>query len=206
MNETVNCLVCTRELWEDELGRYACKPCERRIGDTLASLAGPGGLYARLCLRIQPASRSAGQTVSGSRTAPIPASLAVLDLTSNGGLVSVLEDWVTAWAAHGLATVGTGGRLQYRVDRAVATLRLNLPQAVYRYEPIADFATEIRRLQGQCEHLVNGVGPIEFLVQCSCGHTIRATLETPHAACRGCGQEYDKAELLRLPVLDRTAA
>jgi hypothetical protein len=206
VNETVNCLVCTRELWEDELGRYACRPCERQLADNLAALAGPGGLYARLCLRIQPATHSAGPSVSGSRSAPIPASLAVLDLTANGGLVSILEEWVAAWAAHGLATIGAGGRLQYRVDRAVATLRLNLPQAVTRYDAIDEFATELRRIHGQCEYHVNGRGPSEFKVQCACGHVIRATLETDHATCRSCDRQYDKAALIRLPILDRAAA
>jgi hypothetical protein len=208
VNESPDCTVCSRQLWEDEIGRFACKPCERRTGDDLAALAGPGGLYARLCLRIHPASRGAGQAVSGSRTASIPASLEILNLTANGGVVSTLELWVEDWATYGLATVGTGGRLQYRVDRAVATLRLNLPRAVERHPAFDECADEIGQLKRQAEGIVNGgKEAIPFRVQCGCGATIKATLQTQGETCRKCAAEYTRMQVLRtLPLVERSAA
>jgi len=207
VNENPACTVCSHELWEDELGRYACRPCERRIAENLAALRGPGGLYARLCLRIHPGSRGAGPAVSGSRTASIPPSMEILSLTANGGIVSVLETWVEDWASYGLAAVGEGGRLQYRVDRAVATLRLNLAQAVTRHPALDEFAAEIGRTRRQCEALINGgKGPTEFRVQCECGGIIKATLETEGETCRGCQRDYGRRGILDLPYADRTAA
>ncbi|MYV77758.1 hypothetical protein GT352_28070 [Streptomyces sp. SID1046] len=207
MNDAPACIVCHSVLFADEAGRYACHACERRIGDNLAALRGPGGLYARLCLRIHPGSRGAGPAVSGSRGSSMPPNEQVLNLTANGGLVSILETWVEDWASYGLAAVGTGGRLQYRVDRAVATLRLNLAQAVTRHPALDEFADEIGRARRQCEALIDGgKGPTLFRVQCGCGSIIKATLETEGETCRGCRTEYGRREILDLPHAERSAA
>ncbi len=207
MNDAPACIVCHSALYAEESGRFVCRPCERRTAENLAALAGPGGLYARLCLRIHPASRGAGPAVSGSRTAAIPASLETLSLTANGGLVSMLESWVEDFASYGLATIGAGGRLQYRVDRAVATLRLNLPQAVSRHPAFDEFADEIGRTRRQAEAIIGGgKKPTVFRVQCECGGIIKATLETQGETCRGCEREYGHAEVLQLPMAERSAA
>lgn len=208
MNDAPACIVCSSALYADELGRYACRPCERRIGDNLAALRGPGGLYARLCLRIHPGNTgSNGPAVSGSRGSSMPPNEQVLSLTANGGIVSCLELWVEDWASYGLAAIGEGGRLQYRVDRAVATLRLNLAQAVTRHPALDEFAAEIGRTRRQCEALISGgKEPTRFRVQCECGGIIKATLETAGETCRICKREYGRREILDLPYADRTAA
>lgn len=204
---TTACIACHSGLNDDELGRYACRPCERRIAENLAALAGPGGLYARLCLRIQPGRRGTGPAVSGTPAAAIPVNLETLNLTANGGVVSTLETWVEDWASYGLATIGTGGRLQYRVDRAVATLRLNLPQAVHRHPALDEFAREIQQARRQAEAIVAGEKkPAKVPVQCPCGGTIWVAVDTPGETCRGCGQEYGHTEVLRLPLAERAAA
>ncbi|WP_327738421.1 hypothetical protein OG749_36165 [Streptomyces nojiriensis] len=197
------CTICKRDLWTDEAGRAVCRPCERRIDDHLRSLAGPGGLYARLCLRIHPGSGSSnGPTVSGTRGAPIPANLQVLNLTANGGLISALESWVEDWASYGLATVCAGGRLQHRVDWAVGTLRLNLPQACYRHPALEECAREIWSIRKQCEALIAGAKPARKVpVQCGsdgCGGILRVSIDTPGETCRACGREYGHAEVLQL--------
>lgn len=201
MNESPNCTVCPRELWEDELGRYACKPCQRRIDDHLAALAGPRGLYARLCLRMEPGARAAGPRVTGSSGAPIPANLTALDLTAGGGLVSTLEAWVADWASYGLATRGTGGRLQHRVDQAVATLRLNLPRAVERHPALDECAREIRDIRRTCAALVDGGRPpIRIPGNCAdCGQGFRYVLFDDSADCPSCGRRHTRAELLQPP-------
>lgn len=207
----MNCCICATTLWEDEAGRTICRPCERRIGENLAALAGPGGLYARLCLRIQPgATAGSGPAVSGTRGAPIPASLQVLNLTANGGIVSCLELWVEDWASYGLATVGTGGRLQYRIDRAVATLRLNLPRAAHRHPALDEFAHEIWSIRRQCEALIaGGKPPRKIPVHCSteeCDGILLVTIDTPGETCRSCEREYGHGEALQLRPAEKTAA
>ncbi|MCY0928341.1 hypothetical protein OTB20_19490 [Streptomyces sp. H27-H1] len=202
------CCICTSTLWDDEAGRTICRPCERRIAENLLALSGPGGLYARLCLRIHPSgSASSGPAVSGTRGAPIPANLQILDLTANGGLVTTLEQWVEDWASYGLAQVGIGGRLQYRVDRAVATLRLNLPQAASRHPALDEAAREFWSIRRQCEALIaGGRPPIKIPVKCPCGSTIKTNIDTHGETCPGCDTQYGKAEVLQLPMIERTAA
>lgn len=207
MSEAPVCTICSSVLYADEAGRFACRACERRIGDNLAALRGPGGLYARLCLRIHPATRGTGPAVSGSRGSSMPPNEQVLSLTANGGLVSSLESWVEDWASYGLATIGTGGRLQYRIDRAVATLRLNLPQAVTRHPALDEFAAEIDRTRRQCEALIDGGQPAALLrVVCPCGNIIKDGFNTNGATCRKCKTEYGRREILSLPFADRSAA
>lgn len=206
MNEIPACLICSRDLWEDELGRYACRPCQQRIDTHLRELAGPRGLYARLCLRIQPDGRSAGTRVTGSPAAPIPGSLDVLSLTANGGIVSTLESWVEDWASQGFGVRGDGGRLQHRVDQAIETLRRNLDHACRRHPALDECAAEISRINRQARALVDGEKqPSRVAVTCPCGGTLRVTIDTPGETCRSCGAEYGQTEVLRLP-LARAAA
>ncbi|MFE2324630.1 hypothetical protein ACFXD5_12045 [Streptomyces sp. NPDC059385] len=209
MNESPNCLICARELWEDETGRYACKPCERRIGDQLAAIAGPRGLYARLCLRMEPGRRAPGESVSGSSSPSIPANLQILDLTASGGLVSTLEEWVKDWASYGLAAPGTGGRLQHRIDQAVATLRLNLSRAVERHPALDEFAREIDGIHRTCSALVDGGRePVKAGATClGCGHHFRFGLfDKGGADCPRCGQPHTRAQLLQPEQVDASAA
>ncbi|MFD6180092.1 hypothetical protein [Streptomyces goshikiensis] len=199
MNESPNCTVCSREMWEDELGRHACRPCERRIDDRLAALAGPRGLYARLCLRMEPGSRSMGESVSGSSSPSIPADLQILDLTASGGIVGTLEAWVADWATYGLATCGTSGRLQHRVDQAIATLRLNLSRAVERHPALDEFAREVDGIWRTCSALVaGGREPVKASVTCqACGSVFKFGLFDDGADCRSCGQHHTRVMLLQ---------
>jgi hypothetical protein len=199
VNESPDCTVCSRQLWEDEIGRFACRPCQRRTGDDLAAIAGPGGLYARLCLRIEPGARNGGESVSGSRSPSIPASMQILDLTAAGGIIGTLEEWVEEWAGRGLATIGVGGRLQYRIDRAVATLRLNLPQAVIRHEAFAAFASDIDRTRRTCSALIDGSPtPVRAPATClSCSRPFTFHLFGGGADCPHCNQPHTRAQLLQ---------
>lgn len=208
MNDAPACIVCSSVLYAEESGRFVCRPCERRTAENLAALAGPGGLYARLCLRIHPVSRGTGPAVSGSRGSSIPPNEQVLSLTANGGIVSCLELWVEDWASYGLATIGNGGRLQYRVDRAVATLRLNLPQAVSRHPAFDEFAAEMEGAKKQAAAIIaGGREPVPVRVRCGCGATIKTSLQTKGETCRKCDAEYSRMQVLRtLPLVEKKAA
>lgn len=201
------CTCCHSLLYADELGMYACRPCIARIDRDLMMLAGPRGLYARLGGQLEPGSGSDGPAVSGSRSAAAPVRLEALSLIANGGVISTLESWVEDWATYGLAQICEGGRLQHRLDRAVATLRLNLQRAAGRHVAIDEFAAEIARVRRQCEAQLGGEKPPRRVtVACPCGGTMRVTLDTPGARCGGCETQYGHAEVLQLPMAERSVA
>jgi hypothetical protein len=201
------CVICHRGLYADEFGRYACRPCERRIDGDLLAITGPGGLYARTCLRTTPGKGSSGPAVSMTRTPGTPTNLDVLSYISSGGLVSELETWVEDWSTYGLARPCQGGRLQHRVDWAVGTLRLNLARAVERHPAIDDFAAEVAKIRRRCEGIISQErAPRRFGVLCQCEAEISITLNTPNARCPGCSAEYGHSELMDLPLADRRIA
>ncbi|MGW4505730.1 hypothetical protein ACWENO_13930 [Streptomyces sp. NPDC004436] len=206
MNESPNCLVCQRPLWDDETGQYACRLCERRIDDHLRSLAGPRGLYARLCLRNEAAGPGTGPRITGSAAAGIAGNLGVLNDTANGGIVSLLEGWVADWSTYGLGIQGTGGRLQYRVDQAVATLRRNLPQAVRRHPALDSFADEIYLTRRQCERYIDGQPLATFKVTCPCERVIHIPVDAPHITCPGCRTSYGYEQVRQMAVEQKAAA
>ncbi|MEV4424026.1 hypothetical protein AB0K23_01355 [Streptomyces sp. NPDC049602] len=207
MFDCTACVICRRDLWDDEQGRTICRLCEQRLDTALLSIAGPTGLYARLCLRTQPGKSSSGPTVSGTRGSSMPPNEHVLSLVANGGIASDLECWVKDWASYGLASIGDGGRLQHRVDEAVRTLRLNLAQAALRHPALDEFARELYAITRQCKTIVDGEkAPIRVRVQCPCGTTVPVTLATDGETCRGCDTEYGHSEILRLPLAERRAA
>jgi hypothetical protein len=200
------CDICPRQLLDHETGRRICLPCEQRIARDLRALAGPAGLYARLCLRIHPGQRGSGPAVSGTRGRSMPPNEDVLSLTSNGGMVSKLEAWVDDWFEQGYATRTVGGRLQYRVDQAVATLCFNLERAAYRHPALGDFSREIYQLRATAEAIINGEPkPRAIPVACPCGTVRPVTLNTDGFTCKGCGAEYGHSEMLKLTPV-RSAA
>ncbi|MEV7364283.1 hypothetical protein [Streptomyces sp. NPDC091299] len=201
------CTICPRQLLDHEAGRFICTPCEQRIDQDLRKLAGPAGLYARLCLRIQPGRRGGdGPAVSGSPGARLPVNETILSLTANGGIVSTLETWVEDWASYGLGVHGTGGRLQHRVDTAVVTLRRNLGRAAYRHPALDEFGSEVGKIARQAEAIITGEKkPRVIPVMCPCGTVTGVTLNTDGFTCRDCRTEYGHGEALRLTPV-RSAA
>ncbi|MCX4543807.1 hypothetical protein [Streptomyces sp. NBC_01565] len=199
MNESTSCVICSRDLWQDESDRLACRPCERRIDDRLRSIAGPRGLFARLCLRNEVGAPSAEPRVSGSASASIAGSLNILNETSDGGFVSFLEEWVADWAAEGIGVCGTGVRPQYRVDQAIANLRFNLATACRKYPGIAAFAAEINSYCRRYEAIIDGgPPPVQVPTTCvSCGKGFRHDLFADVAPCPHCGHEHSRAQLLQ---------
>ncbi|MFD5566615.1 hypothetical protein [Streptomyces cadmiisoli] len=207
MDAPAACTICPRQLLDHETGRHICTPCEQRIDQNLRKLAGPAGLYARLCLRIQPGRGSDGPVVTRSAGHPIPCNEAVLSLTANGGIVSTLETWVEDWASYGLGIHGPGGRLQHRVDQAVDTLRRNLTRAAHRHPAMDEFGREIYQAVRQAEAIISGERqPRRIPVTCPCGTVTSVTLDTDGFECRGCQRGYGHSEALRLQVAERRAA
>ena len=208
MDAPATCIVCRRDLFDDEWDRYCCRPCQNHIDADLASLAGPvtwqsgrlvSGLFAALPGELEPGARGSGPRVSGSRSAPIPARLEPLSQSADGGLVNDIEEWVRDWNHRGYATRSSGGRPQYRMDQAVATLRFNLDTAVRRHDAINSFAEEVREIRGTCEALIIGARPPKPLTApCHCGTLIRFNLNTHARYCKGCGTDYGHSALIQL--------
>ncbi|MDF2712874.1 MAG: hypothetical protein K0R62_8526 [Nonomuraea muscovyensis] len=201
------CVICPRQLLDHEAGRFICLLCEQRIDADLRKIAGPSGLYARLCLRIQPGQSGSGPAVSGTPDRGAPVNLEILSLTANGGIVSMLETWAEDWSTYGLAVHGTGGRLQHRVDQAVDTLRRNLTRAASRHPALDEFGREIYQARARAEAIISGEKkPIPIPVACTCGTVTSITLNSDGFTCRGCGTDYGHSEAFQLPQAERRAA
>ncbi|MEU5496137.1 hypothetical protein [Streptomyces griseofuscus] len=201
------CIICTRDLRDTET--QTCRICVEKVGANLRLLAGANGLYARLADSLAPGSGPGGPAVSGSRTAPLPVRLGVLNLqTDRGPILSTLEGWVRDWSeTYGRATVGETGTLQQRLDHAVQTLRFNLAWAAAEHPAFDEFAHEIEGVGRQCRIATGDeTPPTRVPVACRCGQILRVGLDMDGIECRHCGTEYGRQEMLRLTPTRRAAA
>ncbi|MER6098381.1 hypothetical protein ABT154_21485 [Streptomyces sp. NPDC001728] len=204
MNDLPTCTCCRRDLRDYEAGRYACTPCEDRIAVHLGAIP---GLFERLDDHLARGS-AIGPAVSGSKAAPAPCRIDVLNLrTAAGPALAPLETWVRDWAEGGYAEIGERGSSVARVTHACRTLRFNLSQAVARHEALDEFAGEVAAVWRTLSRIVDGdTPPRRIAVTCPCQQTIRITLDTRGETCPGCGVEYGHSEVLRLPLAERRAA
>ncbi|WP_409469101.1 hypothetical protein [Streptomyces sp. HC307] len=205
---TPACTICLRALYADELTHQACRPCTDRVDQQLRALAGPDGLYARLSASLTPGSSSGGPAVSGSRTAPIPVRLDPLSLAARGGVVTILQTWLIDWHdLLGYRHPRWEGGLQQQCDQVVQRLRVLLPWAAEAHGAFSEFAHELGQLRRQCEAATGGEKPTRrFGVACTCGATLKITIESPGKKCAACGAQYGLQELRRLPLAERRAA
>ncbi|MEU3281790.1 hypothetical protein [Streptomyces antibioticus] len=206
--EWPTCGICTRQLRHDELGRQACRPCQDHTDTALRRLPGPDGLYAQLATRLTPGRSGESIVVSASRTAPLPIRLEPLSLMARGGVVTILQTWQIDWHERlGWTHPRWNGGLQQQLDQVVKALRINLEWAAASHPAFGDFACEVHSLVRQCERQITGERPERpVAVQCPCGAVLKVTVSTPGARCRGCGEQYTRADVLDLPLADRAAA
>ncbi|MGA5767404.1 hypothetical protein ACPC36_07970 [Streptomyces pseudogriseolus] len=202
------CTICHGHLYENELGHQACRPCTERTDQNLRALAGDDGLYARLTRSLRPGSSSGGPVVSGSRTAPLPVRLEPLSLAARGGVVTILQTWLVDWhETLGYRHPRWEGGLQQQCDQVVKRLRVLLPWAAEEHGAFDEFARELGILVRQCQAATGGEKPPRRIgVQCSCGHTLRVTLDTAGVRCPACSTQYGHSEALQLPLAERRAA
>lgn len=90
------CVACGRDLWEIELDRRACRPCEERTAKRITELP---GLYRQLDTTAALMKGGRRQTAgsSGTRTAPIPARVDVLAMIGPGGIAARLQSIEDSW-------------------------------------------------------------------------------------------------------------
>ena len=208
MTDTATCTACGRDLLEHERTHQGCGVCVRTLDRLLLELAGPHGLYARLGAVLVPGTVAAGGRVSGSRTAPIPCRLEPLSLSSRGGIVTILQSWITDLHEHlGYRHPRWSGGLQEQLDQAVNRLRILLAWAAEHHPAFDEISAEIRQAVGAARAQVTGEQPARRVtVTCHCGAPLRITLDTPGRRCGTCNTQHNWTELRQLPLHERTAA
>jgi hypothetical protein len=87
---------CNRQLWANEAGRWACRPCEDFTAARIAELPSLFRQMNTTAALMRGASRI-GSGSSGSKTPPIPVRLEVLALVGPGGVAARLQAIEDAW-------------------------------------------------------------------------------------------------------------
>jgi hypothetical protein len=204
VNDLDTCLRCCHALLDHEAGRYLCGPCEDRVGQALVDIP---RLYSQLSDHLHRGATN-GPAVSGSKAAPAPLRVDVLDLQmEKGPVLGVLQGWVRDWEFYGHAELHETDTLQERVAGACRTLRYNLGWAVTNHPAADEFADEVLSAHRTLSRTVTGeTTPRRIAVTCPCQQTLRITLDTRGETCPRCRTEYGHSEILRLPLADRRAA
>ncbi|MFJ6348632.1 hypothetical protein ACIQKB_04045 [Streptomyces sp. NPDC092046] len=204
MNEYPSCTRCARDLRDDEAGRHLCRICEDRAAAALLAIP---ALYQQLGQHLHRGA-STGPAVSGSKTAPIPLRLDVLELQlETGPILAPLQAWVRDWETYGRAELAETGSLQDRVAGACRTLRYNLRWAVEHHAAVDEFAEELCSIHRTLAGITSGERPARRLhAECPCGHSFPFTLNTRGETCRACGADHSRSDILNMQLAGRAAA
>lgn len=206
---TPACVICSRDLLDHELQpqrRMACRLCETRGVEALRTLP---GLYRQTAHLLQPGTSKQGGRVSGSKSAPMPCSEAVLSFRAAGGMVTVLAEWERAFRYElRYAEPPFRGDYQQTLDGVVHFLTNAAPWAYASFAAVDEYHRELQQIAGQARAIVTGETPARrFKLRCPCGQLLTGiTLDTPGRLCNGCGQQYGWQELRELPLAERNAA
>lgn len=178
--------------------------CQQKIRQNLLELP---GLYAELAEALEPSRRGDGGRSSSGRAAPIPCNLEALDLRARGGIEGVLATWAADLCEREQWQLPQYGTVELAVDGYAHLLLRNLGMICDEHPAVREFAAELRQIAGQAQRLITGDRPPRRIpVACPCGHVLRVTLDTPGARCPGCETQYGHAEVLQLPMAERSAA
>ncbi|MBB1252902.1 hypothetical protein H3146_05910 [Streptomyces sp. OF3] len=200
------CVICRRALRTDEAG-HACRICQERGTGWLRALP---GLYAAAEDHLAPArSGAGGGRVSGSKHAPLPVRLNVLDAVGPGGVVWVIAQWedvVRDQLEFGSAP-SRGGYL----ETLTGSCRLLADQAPWLYgsfNAVDELHGELRSWHARLSAVSDGADrERRITLACPCGAALTGvTLSTPGRRCDACGAQYGWTELRGLPLADRSAA
>ncbi|NUP19049.1 MAG: hypothetical protein HOZ81_23750 [Streptomyces sp.] len=195
MITTVRLCVCHTELTD---GQHLCQRCRAATAGRLVRMH---ALYRLLAFELQPATNPPGIGRVRLSEAPLPLSLAVLDLRGPGGMVGVLEHWRAVMQAdRRWGEPAISGTIEARVRSAARGLELNLDWIAGSWARAADFATGLRQLD---EIVVGIVCPVDAtdrgtrLGPCPaetpaglCGAILRYHRDAPAAVCPWCEVAY----------------
>lgn len=199
------CKICSCGLYD--ITRTTCEPCQGWLLDGLNEIE---HLWLKLPDYLERGT-TGGVSVSGSRAPAMPLNAEVLELTSQGGIVTQLlvheDDWRKA---RRFTATPWRGNFDQTLPGVVRFLRTNLAWACQNYEHTDDLAKDLRRLIGRCRAVVTGE-PRErrFTVHCAadqCGGAMQITINTRSAECPDCYAEYSHGELMDLKADFRNRA
>lgn len=207
------CAHCPRLLHYDELDRWACRVCEDRAQEHIAALP---GLYRQLCDQLAPGATgadAAGHVSGATRSAPLPVSLAALDLIAAGGMVTRLQAVEDDWRRTlGWRVATFRGSQEQTLGEVTVFLRNNVGWACSRYEDVADDLRLIGDLWARADAVVNGVRERRVPIGCCpvkseagvlCGERLRVSPWALFIKCSGCGTRWDRDEWLKLGAILR---
>ena len=177
--------------------------CRERLEADLRELP---TLYRKLGPSLVP-SRRGGDGRTGSRTAPLPCNETALDLIGRGGIEGVVGGWARDLCERERWDIPQFGTIAATVDWACGVLILNLRMICDEHPAVRELADEVKSIAGQARRIITGEKPPRRIgVTCSCGHTLRVTLDTAGVRCPACSAQYGHSEALRLPLAERRAA
>ncbi|MEU9444629.1 hypothetical protein AB0D42_27860 [Streptomyces sp. NPDC048304] len=196
--ETEPCAVCDRAARE-----RVHRGCRERIDADLRELP---DLYRQLGDALTPGRRG-GDGRTGTRSAPLPCNVDALDLLGRGGVEGVVGGWARDLCEREGWDVPQYQSVVAIVDWACATLALNLGIICDEHPAVREIADELRQVAGQARRIITGEKPPRRIgVSCTCGRTLKVTLDTAGVRCPDCSAQYGHSEALRLPLAERRAA
>ncbi|MFB7500069.1 hypothetical protein ACFC09_36220 [Streptomyces sp. NPDC056161] len=177
--------------------------CRDRMADALRELP---QLYRDLAEAMLPARRGDGPAVSGTPGRGLPGGDA-LDLRSRGGIEGVVGGWARDLCERERWEIPQQQSVEAIVDWSCGLLLANLAVICDEHPAVKELADELQQISGQARRVITGEKPPRRIgVTCSCGRTLRVTLDTVGIRCPGCSAQYGHAEALRLPLAERRAA
>jgi hypothetical protein len=201
------CVICQRRPYER---RQVCDPCRGRLTHTVATVA---HLWAQLPEAMQPGQNEA-QRVTGSREAPIPLNVDVVDLSAQArnaqatdaakahpedqigqvAVASILDQWARDWrdemAFAQSLPVPT-------VPELARWLGNRVEWACDRHPAVDEFAAEMGRLRAVLRGVLGLLDPpAEFCDGVVCRKCDRYALyrEGDYVECDHCGLLYSEQE------------
>lgn len=195
------CTACGRPLWQTELGRYVCRPCEstalQRLTDIRSLFADINSTDALLR-----GSRRAAAGAAGGDVPAIPPRIAALSLAAAGGVASRLQAMEDAWRSTlGWTVAPWRGSPGQAVPEHVHFLRANLTWAAESYESVDQDLHEIHRLHTECTralspdpapaHVKVGQCPAVQEDGARCGEQLVASSARFRIRCRACGSCWE---------------
>lgn len=207
MTEERICCICQKRPY---MRAQACDPCRDRLPRTLADIA---DLHAQLPGALQPGQNGA-QRVTGSREAPIPVNVDVLDLSAHArnsaatqeakehpedqiGQVAVavlLDQWCRDWRDE---MAFAQSQPQPTVPDLVRFLADRCEWACDRHPAVDEFAAEMSRLRAVLRGVLGLLDPpAEFCDGVVCRKCDRYALyrEADYVECDHCGLLYSEQE------------
>lgn len=191
---------CNRQLWTAEAGRWACRPCEDRTATRITELPALFRQLDTTAALMKGASRvSSGG--SGTRTAPIPPRLDVLNMVGPGGVAARLSAIEDSWRqVLGWTVAPWRGSPAQAVPLLAEFLANNLLWACSSYEEVGQDIDDLRRLHTQCKNVVEqkqtpgdvkiGLCPV-VVEERLCVEQLYASARSFKTACTACGTSWE---------------